>query len=211
MYADRSGHIARETARMAQALGMRVTCATRTGHPTPINGYLLPQTGDPEGKIPSKWYTTTDSSSLQEFYATADVVVNSLPSTDETRGFVGEEAFRAMKDDAVFVNIGRGDTVDQEVMIRALEAGLQSADNKTETEGKKGNLRIAAASLDVTSPEPLPSDNKLWRLSNVLLTPHMSGGSELYWYRVTDLASLNVKRVLEEGKGGLNAVRGKGE
>lgn len=196
---------------MAQALGMRVTCATRTGHPTPINGYLLPETGDPKGKIPSKWYTTTDPASLEEFYATADVVVNSLPSTDETRGFVGQEAFRTMKDDAVFVNIGRGDTVDQEVMIRALEAGLQAADKDEDKKDKKGNLRIAAASLDVTSPEPLPSDNKLWRLSNVLLTPHMSGGSELYWYRVTDLASINVKRVLEEGKGGLNAVRGKGE
>lgn len=199
---------------MAQALGMRVTCATRTGHPTPINGYLLPHTGDPEGKIPSKWYTTTDhASSLREFYATADVVVNSLPSTDETRRFVGEEAFRAMRDDAVFVNIGRGDTVDQEIMIRALEAGLQSAsaDDNRQPEGKQGNLCIAAASLDVTSPEPLPSDSKLWRLTNVLLTPHMSGGSELYWYRVTDLASINVKRVLEEGKGGLNAVRGKGE
>lgn len=202
---------------MAQALGMRVTCATRTGHATPINGYLLPHTGDPEGKIPSKWYTTTDhASSLREFYATADVVVNSLPSTDETRRFVGEEAFRAMRDDAVFVNIGRGDTVDQEIMIRALEAGLQSAsasadDDNREPEGKQGNLCIAAASLDVTSPEPLPSDSKLWRLTNVLLTPHMSGGSELYWYRVTDLASINVKRVLEEGKGGLNAVRGKGE
>lgn len=193
---------------MAQALGMRVTCATRTGHPTPIHGYLLPHTGDPEGTIPSKWYTTTSPASLEEFYATADVIVNSLPSTDETRAFVGEDAFRAMRDDAVFVNIGRGDTVVQDVMIRALEAGL----HPPESEGKgKKNLRIAAASLDVTTPEPLPSSNKLWRLSNVLLTPHMSGGSELYWYRVTDLASINVRRVLEEGKGGLNAVRGKGE
>lgn len=134
--------------------------------------------------------------------------MNSLPATDETRGFVGEEAFRRMKDDAVFVNIGRGDTVDQETMIRALEAGLQES---TASDGKKGNLRIGAASLDVTTPEPLPADNKLWRLPNVLLTPHMSGGSELYWYRVTDLASINAVRVVREGKGGLNAVRGKGE
>lgn len=195
---------------MAQALGMRVTCATRTGHPTPIKGYLLPHTGDHDGHIPAKWYTTTSADSLAEFYATADVVVNSLPATDETRGFVGEDAFRRMKDDAVFVNIGRGDTVDQETMIRALEAGLQEPATGVEKSGK-GNLRIGAASLDVTTPEPLPADNKLWRLSNVLLTPHMSGGSELYWYRVTDLASINAVRVVKEGKGGLNAVRGKGE
>jgi phosphoglycerate dehydrogenase-like enzyme len=193
---------------MAQALGMRITCATRTGHPTPIKGYLLPHTGDPDGRIPSKWYTTTSASSLAEFYATADVVVNSLPATEETKGFVGEEAFRVMKDDALFVNIGRGDTVDQETMIRALEAGLQEP---TASNNGKGNLRIGAASLDVTTPEPLPADNKLWRLPNVLLTPHMSGGSELYWYRVTDLASINAVRVVKERKGGLNAVRGKGE
>jgi phosphoglycerate dehydrogenase-like enzyme len=209
-----SGHIARETARMAQALGMRVTCATRTGHATKIGGYLLPQTGDPDGQIPEKWYTTTSSDSLAEFYATADVVVNSLPSTEETKGFVAEQAFRDMRDDAVFVNIGRGDTVDQEIMTQALEAGLQSSslsDDKSATTKPNGNLRISAASLDVTSPEPLPPTNKLWRLPNVLLTPHMSGGSELYWYRVTDLASINVRRVLKDGLGGLNAVRGKGE
>ncbi|KAJ9117000.1 hypothetical protein QFC22_004658 [Naganishia vaughanmartiniae] len=206
------GHIARETARMAQALGMRVTCATRTGHATPIAGYLLPSTGDPDGKIPEKWYTTTSADSLAEFYATADVVVNSLPSTDETKGFVGDRAFRDMRDDGVFVNIGRGDTVDQDVMIQALEAGLQASSSSAEAKGKpNGNLQISAASLDVTSPEPLPPTNKLWRLPNVLLTPHMSGGSELYWYRVTDLASINVRRVLEQGLGGLNAVRGKGE
>lgn len=209
--ASRSGHIARETARMAQALGMRVTCATRTGHATPIGGYLLPSTGDREGKIPEKWYTTTSAESLAEFYATADVVVNSLPSTEETKGFVGEQAFRDMRDDAVFVNIGRGDTVNQDVMIQALEAGLQSSSNADVTSKPNGNLQINAASLDVTSPEPLPPTNKLWRLPNVLLTPHMSGGSELYWYRVTDLASINVRRVLRDGLGGLNAVRGKGE
>lgn len=199
---------------MAQALGMRVTCATRTGHPTPIKGYLLPHTGDHDGHIPAKWYTTTSAESLAAFYATADVVVNSLPATDETRNFVDEDAFRRMKDDAVFVNIGRGDTVDQATMIRALEAGLQQpSEESVPAEGKcgKGNLRIGAASLDVTTPEPLPADSKLWRLPNVLLTPHMSGGSELYWYRVTDLASINAVRVVNEGKGGLNAVRGKGE
>ena len=198
---------------MAQVLGMRVICATRTGHPTPIKGYLLPHTGDHDGHIPAKWYTTTSADSLAAFYANADVVVNSLPATDETRGFVDEGAFRRMKDDAVFVNIGRGDTVDQETMIRALEAGLHApgdADTVTE-KPDKGNLRIGAASLDVTTPEPLPANSKLWRLPNVLLTPHMSGGSELYWYRVADLASINAVRVVREGKGGLNAVRGKGE
>ncbi|KAJ9113874.1 hypothetical protein QFC19_000067 [Naganishia cerealis] len=161
-----------------------------------------------------KWYTTTDRHSLAEFYGAADVLVNSLPSTEETRGFVAEQAFRDMRDDAVFVNIGRGDTVDQDVMIQALEAGLKFSTGSGSDDGKpsdKGNLRISAASLDVTSPEPLPPTNKLWRLPNVLLTPHMSGGSELYWYRVTDLASINVRRVLKDGLGGLNAVRGRGE
>ncbi len=104
-----------------------------------------------------------------------------------------------MPSHAVYVNIGRGDTVDQDALIHALSESTDEAE------------RIGAASLDVTDPEPLPSDSKLWGLKNVLITPHVSGASDQYWFRATDLLRINITRIFQEEKGALNAVRGKKE
>ncbi len=93
--------------------------------------------------------------------AEADHVVNILPESDETRGFVGEKFFAAMKPGAVFYNIGRGVTVDQAALEEALRAG-----------------RLAAAHLDVTSPEPLPPNHPLWTTPNCFITPHTAGGHD---------------------------------
>lgn len=205
------GHIGRECARMARAMGMRVVAANRKGSKQAIGGYLVEGTGDHEGEIPERWYSTENREDLAEFYATCDVVVNTLPSSSATRGFVDAQAFRDMRDDAMFVNIGRGDTVDQGALIEALQAGLAAQEHGGEATTEKGRLMIASASLDVTTPEPLPTDSPLWSLPNVLLTPHMSGGSELYWLRASDLFAMNVWRVVVQGRGALNAVRGRGE
>lgn len=211
------GHIGRECARMAKALGMRVVAANRKGERQRIGGYLVDGTGDHEGDIPERWFSTErrsadpeDPKSMLAFYATCDVVVNTLPSSASTRGFVDRQAFETMRDDAVFVNIGRGDTVDQEAMIEALQVGLKGP-HATADDERPGRLCIGSASLDVTTPEPLPASSPLWSLPNVLLTPHMSGGSELYWFRACDLFAINVWRVVVQGKGALNAVRGKRE
>jgi phosphoglycerate dehydrogenase-like enzyme len=88
----------------------------------------------------------------------ADIVVNTLPASDETGGFFDEAAFATMKPGAIFLNLGRGSTVDQPALARALD----------------GHLR--AAYLDVTTPEPLPPEDPLWALPNCHLTPHVAGG-----------------------------------
>ncbi len=90
---------------------------------------------------------------------TADHVVNILPENEGSRGFFSAARFAAMKEGAVFYNIGRGATVDQD----ALAAALGSGD-------------LAAAWLDVTTPEPLPDDHPLRGLSNCYITPHTAGG-----------------------------------
>jgi phosphoglycerate dehydrogenase-like enzyme len=90
-----------------------------------------------------------------------DWVILSVPATDETQGMIGVAELDAMKPEAVLVNIARGSVVDQDALVSALEA-----------------KRIGGAFLDVTTPEPLPSDHVLWSLPNAHVTMHLSGQSQ---------------------------------
>src|ERR1700682_1291780 len=87
----------------------------------------------------------------------ADIVVDLLPSTPETEKFVNSAFLAQMKSGALFVNAGRGKTVDTDALIKSLRAG---------------HIRAA---LDVTDPEPLPAGHPLWQAPNVLITPHVAG------------------------------------
>jgi phosphoglycerate dehydrogenase-like enzyme len=98
---------------------------------------------------------------LPRALARADHVLNLLPASSDTIRFVSSSEFRAMKKSAVFYNVGRGATVDQDALIAALRSG-----------------HIAAAWLDVTDPEPLPSDHPLLNTPNCYITPHIAGGHE---------------------------------
>jgi len=89
-----------------------------------------------------------------------DVVANSLPLTPDTKHLFNAAAFSAMKESAIFVNVGRGRTVDEEALIAALQHG-----------------ELGAAGLDVFDKEPLPQDSPLWDLPNVIITGHYAGGS----------------------------------
>jgi phosphoglycerate dehydrogenase-like enzyme len=93
-----------------------------------------------------------------------------------------------MKPTACIINIGRGDLIDQEALLRALDEKL-----------------IAGAGLDVTTPEPLPKESKLWDFDNVILSPHISGGMEDYMLRATELFCENLERYLS-GKKLLNVI-----
>jgi len=90
-----------------------------------------------------------------EMIARCDYIVACAPLTPETRGMIGEPEFGAMKREAVVINIGRGPVIDETAMVRALSAG-----------------RIKGAALDVFDTEPLPGGHPLYRLGNVLLSPH---------------------------------------
>jgi glyoxylate/hydroxypyruvate reductase len=92
--------------------------------------------------------------------ASADFVVVLLPLTDVTRGIIGSEALAAMKPTAWLINIARGAVVDEAALLAALE-----------------QRRIAGAVLDVFDREPLPPSDPLWKLDNVVVTPHISGPS----------------------------------
>lgn len=94
----------------------------------------------------------------------ADYVINITPSTPDTRSLFSEARFGCMKPAARFINVGRGDAVDEQALVEALRAE-----------------RIGGAALDVFAEEPLPEDSPLWAMDNVIVSPHMSGdvtGSE---------------------------------
>ena len=95
---------------------------------------------------------------LKELLPRADAVVSFLPSTNESRGLFNKELFALMKKGSYFVNGGRGDLVCTEDLCDALESG-----------------HLAGAALDVTDPEPLPEDHRLWDVPNAFITPHVSG------------------------------------
>jgi phosphoglycerate dehydrogenase-like enzyme len=98
---------------------------------------------------------------IGEALATADHVVNVLPENAATRHFVNAARLQAMKPGAIFYNVGRGTTVDQEALLAALRSG-----------------RLGAAYLDVTDPEPLPVGDSLWTMANCFITPHSAGGHD---------------------------------
>jgi phosphoglycerate dehydrogenase-like enzyme/glyoxylase-like metal-dependent hydrolase (beta-lactamase superfamily II) len=107
----------------------------------------------------------------------ADVVAVCCPLTPETNGMFNAARFGLMKDGAFFINIGRGKLVHQDALVQALRS-----------------KKLAGAGLDVTDPEPLPSDHPLWKLPNVLLTPHVSGQSPGTRERTRRLFIENVRR-----------------
>lgn len=98
-------------------------------------------------------------SDIDAYIGLVDHLVNILPDNPSTRGLVGSALLRKLKTGASFYNIGRGTTVDQEALIDLLEAG-----------------RLRGAYLDVTEPEPLPPDHRLWKAPNCFITPHVGGG-----------------------------------
>lgn len=103
-----------------------------------------------------------DETTIRAQLAETDVLVMILPSTDATRGILGAELLEALPAHAWLVNVGRGDTVDQEALVAALHAGT-----------------IGGAAVDVTDPEPLPADSSLWEAPGLILTPHAAGGRPL--------------------------------
>jgi phosphoglycerate dehydrogenase-like enzyme len=116
---------------------------------------------------------------LPELLGESDVVVLCAPSTPETRGMIDADALAAMKPGALFVNVGRGTMVDEPALVDALERG-----------------HLAAAVLDVTSEEPLPSEHPLWNAPNVYISAHCSATSDGYVERVLAVFLDNLARYL---------------
>jgi len=119
------------------------------------------------------------ASELRHLLEASDYVVVCVPLTAETRGLIGEEELRAMKPSAVIINIARGPVIVEEALVRALREGW-----------------IGGAGLDVFEREPLPEESPLWEMENVVITPHISGGTEIYNERAVGIFTENLRRHL---------------
>lgn len=99
---------------------------------------------------------------IDRFLPEADIVAMALPNTPQTYHIMNEERLSGMKRGSILLNVGRGTAIDQDALVKVLRNGP-----------------LAAASIDVTDPEPLPEDHPLWRCENLLLTPHIAGDYHL--------------------------------
>ncbi len=135
------GEIGARCARIGRAFGMRVIGIRRGALPHPDADEVV------------------GPADRGRAFAAADVVMAVLPATGATRAFIGRAEFALMRG-TLFLNAGRGSTVDTDALVAALRDGT-----------------VRAAGLDVTDPEPLPRRHPLWRMPNVLITPHYAGSS----------------------------------
>ena len=135
---------------------------------------------DPEAvATPSFVKSVRKMEGFYDLLAESDIVSICAPLTKETEDLFDLSAFRQMKSHALLINVTRGRIVNGPDLIRALENGL-----------------IGGAGLDVTPEEPLPSDSPLWDMPNVIVTPHVAGGSPIRQDRTVDLFCQNLERFL---------------
>jgi len=165
------GGIGTEVARRAHALGMTVIATRNSSR---------------EGPDFVEYVGLSDE--LLELAKRADVVVNALPLTDETRGLFNKEFFDTVKKGAFFITFGRGESTVTADLIAALKDG-----------------RISGAGLDVTDPEPLPPDHELWKQPNVIVTPHMASTTDQSRWRRWVVVQENLRRYVN-GEKMLNVV-----
>lgn len=170
------GSIGRQTARILYGFGAKVLAAKRDAmHPTD-KGYIQDGYGDPQGDYVLRLYP---AEALRSMVRDCDFVVVTTPLTHRTRGLINAEVFDTMKPTAFLVDASRGGIVDQVALITALR-----------------DRKIAGAALDVFPEEPLPENSPLWKMSNVIITPHISGITAHYDERATRLFIENLKRHL---------------
>ena len=153
------GGIGQEVARIAKAFRMIVLATKRT----PVSSDNL-----------DRLFRPTE---LNDMVAECDFVVNCLPASEETYKAFSEQQFNLMKDTAMFINVGRGESVDEESLALALK-----------------NETIKCAAIDTTDPEPLNENSPLWTLKNCFITPHDSAWGPRAPQRAVDLFIENYKR-----------------
>lgn len=167
-----TGHIGQQLSKSIHSLGVKVYGINTTGHPA-------------EG------FTETYSiKNMKKIVPEMDIVVGILPGTHETYHVFNSDIFRNMKKSAVFIDVGRGDTVHTKELISALE-----------------EKQFAFAALDVFEEEPLSEDSPLWDFDNVLITPHISGMTVDFQNKLMDIFLKNLKSYVSNKELTVNQVK----
>ena len=164
------GSIGLRVATVGRAFGMRIVALARPGSD---------HTADELGV--DKLFP---AERLHEMLAETDALVLAVPDTPDTTGLMDRAAFAALKPGAVFVNVARGQVVDEVALIDAL-----------------GNGQVAFAGLDVFAVEPLPAKSPLWELPNVIISPHSASTVESENRKITEIFSFNLRCYVEGREG----------
>ncbi|MSU51832.1 MAG: D-2-hydroxyacid dehydrogenase [Opitutaceae bacterium] len=172
------GGMARETARLLKALGVRVHVLVRDMVKIRDRHYLIPGVGDREGVLPDRTFVRGQE---LEFLSNLDFLIVAVPQTNNTTGMIGERELKALPRRAFLLNPARGPIVQEQALLAALQEQW-----------------IAGAALDTHYHYPMPPEHPLWAMPNVIMTPHISGsdGHPQYIERVWDILLQNVERSL---------------
>lgn len=157
------GGVGRAIGALLRSVGMEVTGVGRKARP-----------GD------SVFTQITPMAELPSRVSTFDYVIAAAPLTPETRGMFSATVFEHMRPTTRFINIGRGELVDEQAVLAALKGG-----------------KLAGAALDVFEQEPLPADSPLWSLDRVIISPHMAGDVIDTLERLANLFRDNLERFVE--------------
>jgi phosphoglycerate dehydrogenase-like enzyme len=159
-----TGAIGREAARLAQAFGVTTVGVSRSGKPV------------------THFDENHEIKDLESLLPHADLVVSVLPSTVETKGLFTYNYFKQLPDHSIFLNMGRGDLVKSEDLLKAIQ-----------------QKEIAHAVLDVFEEEPLPAEHPFWKEESITITPHLSGMSKHYVRRALAIFDENLQ-IYQSGK-----------
>lgn len=159
-----TGNIPKEIAKLANAFEMKVIGINTTGHE--VDGFD----------------ETYPLNALNEVLPKADIIINVLPETEDTYHLLKSEQFDAMKESALFINIGRGTIASEETIINALKED-----------------KIRHAYLDVFEKEPLSEDSPLYELDNVSITAHITGNGKENFNEASQIFIRNFKHFLNNG------------
>ena len=170
------GSIGRQVARLLHSFGAQVLATKRDVMHPEDSGYTPEGIGDPEGHFVYRLYPPQ---ALRSMLKECDFVVITVPLSAKTRKMIGAEELAELKPGAYLVDTSRGGILDHTALIPALRDG-----------------KIAGAALDVFPEEPLPADNPLWKLPNVIISPHISGNTPHYDERAIELFAENLNRYI---------------
>lgn len=157
-----TGNIGVQVGRLAKAFGMETIGVNRSGNSVEYMDTVIKQT------------------QLMDYINQADFVVNIMPLTDLTRYYFNKDVFSKMKEGSAFINVGRGQTVQVDDLMDALDHGI-----------------LAFVGLDVFEKEPLPKDSPLWEREDVLITPHISGLIKHFKTRLFVIFEENLRAYME--------------
>ncbi|NLK74275.1 MAG: hydroxyacid dehydrogenase [Clostridiales bacterium] len=166
-----AGKIGTQVGKISKAFGMHTIGVTQSGHSSEYMDISIKQ------------------EDIIDYLKDTDIIIDILPLTDLTKYFFNKTIFDKVKEGSLFINVGRGLTVNTEDLIRALDQG-----------------KLAFAALDVFEEEPLSPDSPLWHRDDILITPHISGRSKHFNKRLFAIFEANLKAYINDNHLPLNLV-----